>query len=53
MLPAALTVIILLAALGLAFAWLHLRIAKVEDDTADISQWITESERDKRAEPGA
>ena len=47
--PAVITVLVLLIALLVCFVWLHMRIADLEAETTDISQWIAETDRAKNA----
>ena len=47
--PAAITILVLLIALLVCFVWLHTRIADLEAETTDLSQWIAETEREKQS----
>ena len=47
--PAAITVLVLLIAVLVCFVWLHMRIADLEAETTDLSQWIAETDRAKNA----
>lgn len=48
MLPASLTVILLIGALVIAFGWFHVRISKVEEVSDENARWIVNQERENR-----